>query len=162
MTVALLAFAALAPPSLAQSPDLLAMLDGRWKGEGWARQNTDGDAEKVRCRIENTYFSKSERLVVKGQCAVPGRKFDLTGTVSRRNGGDVISGQWSNPFGTGNASVRGAQSGNRIDLDFSAPHPDTNRRAAHRMQWDIGDGTFSLTTRLVDDDITLSELRFSR
>jgi hypothetical protein len=162
MTIMLVALAGLAPAASAQSPELLATLDGAWKGEGWARQKTSTAAEKVLCRIENSYFKSSAKLVVKGRCAVPGRKFNLTGSVTRKLDSETIAGRWSNPFGAGIAAVTGSQSGNRITLRFNAPHPDTGKKAPHLMLWDIETGKFSLTTRLPDEGITLSELQFNR
>lgn len=162
LAIAVAAFSFLVQVPVAQSSELLAALDGAWKGQGWAKQKTSTDAERVLCRIENTYFPSSVKLVVEGQCAVPGRKFDLTGSVTRSLSSGTISGRWSNPFGAGGTAVNGAQSESQITLSFSAPHPDTGKRAAHLMFWDIEDGTFSLTTRLRDDDITMSELQFSR
>ena len=160
--ITLVVFAGLAQAAAAQSSDLLATLDGTWKGEGWARQKTSSATEKVLCRIENSYFRSSAKLVVEGRCAVPGRKFNLEGSVSRRLDSGAITGRWSNPFGAGIAAVTGTQSGNRITLQFKAPHPDTGKNAPHLMLWDIETGRFSLTTRLPDQGITLSELQFRR
>lgn len=158
----LVAFAAFSQAAAAQSPDPLARLQGSWKGEGWARQKTSTAPEMVRCRIENSYYRSSMKLVVEGRCAVPGRRFNLTGSVSRKADGQSYSGRWSNPFGAGAASVTGTQSGKRITLRFSAPHPDTGKKAAHLMQWDIESDGFSLITVLPGEGTTLSELRFSR
>ena len=160
--VTLVALAGLTQAMFAQSADPLATLGGAWKGEGWARQKTSSDAEKVLCRIENNYFRSSMKLVVEGRCAVPGKKFTLTGSVTRKRDSDTITGRWSNPFGAGAAAVSGSQSGNRITLRFDALHPDTGKEVAHLMVWDIEPGTFSLTTSLPEEGTTLSELQFSR
>ncbi len=162
IAIALIVFTGLVQAQVTQSSELLATLDGAWKGEGWAKRKTFTAMEKVQCRIENTYFNSSLKLVVKGRCAVPGRKFDLTGSITRNIRSGAISGRWSNPFGAGGASVTGAESGSRITLSFTAPHPDTGNKAAHLMLWDIANGKFTLTTRLGDDGIALSELHFSR
>lgn len=160
--IALVVLTGLTQALSAQSANPLATLGGAWKGEGWARQKTSSDAEKVLCRIENNYFRSSMKLVVEGRCAVPGKRFVLTGSVTRKQGDDTITGRWSNPFGAGAATVSGSQSGNRITLRFDAPHPDTGKRVAHLMLWDMEPGKFSLTTSLPDEGITLSELQFSR
>ena len=160
MTLVVLAGLTLA--AAAQSTDPLSTLGGAWKGEGWARQKTSTASEKVLCRIENSYYRSSAKLVDEGRCAVPGRKFTLTGSVTRKPDSETIAGRWSNPFGAGAASVTGSQSGNRITLRFDAPHPDTGNKAPHLLLWDIEPGRFSLTTSLPDEGVTLSELQFSR
>ena len=96
-----------------------------------------------------------------GKCAVPGRKFNLKGTVSGEVDGGTIRGRWSNPFGVGSASVRGHQSGNRVLLDFRAPYPDTKERVPQQMEWNIADNAFAITTRLNDGQV-MGELTFSR
>ncbi|MEM9105743.1 MAG: hypothetical protein AAGC96_08810 [Pseudomonadota bacterium] len=158
----LVVFVGLTQTVSAQSADPLATLGGAWKGEGWARQKTSSAAEKVQCRIENEYFRSSQKLIVEGRCAVPGKKFTLTGSMTRKLDGDTITGRWSNPFGAGAAGVSGRQTGNRITLRFAAPHPDTGKRTTHLMIWDIEPGKFSLITSLPDEGITLSDLQFSR
>ena len=149
------------PAPSALSADLLAALGGAWTGTGWAKRTTDGPREAVRCRISNRYHAPGRRLVVTGKCAVPGRKFNLTGTVSSTVDGGPIRGRWSNPFGAGSASVEGHQSGNRVFLDFRAPHPDTKEKVAQQMEWLLADNAFSITTRLHDGQI-ISELKFAR
>lgn len=160
--ITLVALAGLTEAMPAQSANPLASLGGAWKGEGWARQKTATPAEKVRCRIENEYFRSSEKLVVEGRCAVPGKKFTLTGSVTRKADSDTVTGRWSNPFGAGAAAVTGTQSANRITLRFVAPHPDTGRKVPHLMLWDIEPDGFSLTTSLPHEGVILSELQFSR
>ena len=49
--------------------DLLQAMDGRWKGEGWAKRTADGAREVVRCRLSNSYFPNSRELVITGKCA---------------------------------------------------------------------------------------------
>ncbi len=141
--------------------DQLAALGGQWTGTGWAKRTTNGPRETVRCRISGKYVLPGRQLFVTGKCAVPGRKFNLKGTVSSEVDGGTIRGRWSNPFGAGSASVRGRQSGNRVFLDFRAPHPDTKEKVLQQMEWQIADNAFAITTRLHDGQV-MSELKFSR
>lgn len=152
----------LAPPiSPSLAADQLAMLRGEWSGTGWAKRTTDGPRETVRCRVSSKYSPPARRLLVTGKCAVPGRKFNLRGVVSSEVDGGAIRGSWANPFGAGSASVSGSQSGNRVTLDFRAPHPDTKEDVPQQMEWTIGDRAFSITTKLGDGEV-MSELKFGR
>lgn len=149
--------------STALSNDLLKKMDGPWKGEGWAKRETDGAREVVRCRLHNKYFPEKAELVVSGKCVVPGKKFELKGSVSSQTGDKVISGRWANPFGFGSTSVKGTQEGNRVVLNFSAPDPTTKKDIKQQMNWQISAGGFRIVNRVREGGKgTLSDLRFSR
>ncbi len=149
--------------SSAHSSDLLKAMDGRWKGDGWAKRSVGGAREVVRCRLHNTYFPESRELVVSGKCAVPGKKFDFKGAVSSKSGSDVISGRWANPFGFGSTIVKGSGQGNRALLNFTAPDPETKKDVDQQMNWQLSAGGFRITSRVRGGGNTeLSDLRFKR
>lgn len=149
--------------SPALSNDLLKAMDGRWKGEGWAKRTVGGAREVVRCRLHNRYFPDSRELVVSGKCAVPGKKFDFKGAVSSKSGSNAISGRWANPFGFGSTIVKGSGQGNRAVLNFTAPDPETKKDIDQQMNWSLSAGGFRITSRVRGSGSNeLSDLRFKR
>ncbi len=156
-------FASGAIMSPAHSNDLLKSMEGRWKGDGWAKRTVGGAREVVRCRLNNTYFPDSRELVVSGKCAVPGKKFDFKGAVSSKDGNDVIIGRWANPFGFGSTSVKGRLQGKKAVLNFTAPDPETKKDVDQQMIWRVSGGGFRITSRLRGGgNMQLSDLRFRR
>ena len=149
--------------STAAANDLLAAMDGRWKGDGWAKRSVAGARETVRCRLANTYFPESRELVVSGKCAVPGKKFDFKGALSSHEGTDKINGRWANPFGFGSTAVAGRAQGNQAVLDFSAPDPESGEDVKQQMTWQVSTDGFRITSRVRGTGGgALSDLRFRR
>lgn len=147
----------------ARADGFLSSLDGRWSGSGWAKRNSGSPREVVRCRIKNTYVDASQRLVVTGKCVVPGRKFDLSGTVSARDGSNEINGRWSNPFGMGSTRVNGRRSGDQIRFTFSAKDPETKMLVDQAMKWIRSGEGFSITTLNQEENgEALSKIEFRR
>lgn len=147
----------------ASASEFLASLNGSWKGTGEARPASNQPRETVRCRVKNSYVVASKRLVVRGLCAVPGRKFDMKGTVSSDPDSDQISGRWSNPFGAGSTSVRGRQTGDIIQLNFVGRDEQTGKKQNQEMIWRLVKGGFEIVTRLADNPETeLGRIRFAR
>ena len=143
--------------------DMLASMKGDWVGDGWATRTADGPKEGVRCLLKNSYIDISQRLVVKGICAVPGKKFKMNGTVSGEKESNQIKGRWSNPFGIGSTAVTGEEIENTITLNFTARHPDTGKPSEQIMQWKPIEDGFELTTQLNDDEQTqINNLTFKR
>ena len=114
--------------STALSNDLLKKMDGRWKGEGWAKRAASGAREVVRCRLHNKYFPKKAELVVSGKCVVPGKKFDLKGAVSSPNGSKEVSGRWANPFGFRQHKREGHANRKSGGAEFQRSGPDDKKR----------------------------------
>ena len=159
--VILVATAFSLPP--ARADEFLSSLDGSWSGSGWAKRNSGSPREVVRCRIKNTYVDASQRLVVIGKCAVPGRKFDLSGTVSARDGSNEINGRWSNPFGMGSTRVNGRRSGDQILFTFRAKDPETKTLVNQAMKWIRSGEGFSITTlNLEENGDVSSKIEFRR
>ncbi len=135
-----------APPAL--SSELLSSMKGSWIGNGWVKRNPGGPRETVRCRITNHYVTAGRRLVVSGKCAVPGKKFELKGTVSANLSGTRISGRWSNPFGIGSTSVEGTLFANQAFLDFKAPLDGSKKPVRQQMIWQKKSRGFTITNQL--------------
>ncbi len=145
------------------SNDLLKAMDGRWKGEGWAKRTAGGAREVVRCRLANSYFAGSRELVITGKCAVPGKKFDFNGAVSSRSGSDAISGRWANPFGFGSTAVAGRMQNGEAVLNFSAPDPVTKKDVEQQMTWQRTAGGFRIISHARGPgNKALSNLSFRR
>lgn len=163
LQIGLIAALSVSFTSTALSNDLLKKMDGRWKGEGWAKREVDGAREVVRCRLHNKYFPEKAELIVSGKCVVPGKKFDLKGAVISQNGSKVITGRWANPFGFGSTSVKGTHQKDRAVLNFTAPDPKTKKDIKQQMDWQISAGGFRIINRVREGaKDTLSDLRFRR
>lgn len=149
--------------STAHANDLLKAMDGPWKGNGWAKRTADGAREVVRCRLHNKYFPDNRELIVSGKCVVPGKKFDLKGSVTSQNDSNILTGRWANPFGFGSTGVEGVSKENEAILNFSAPDPETKRDVDQQMNWQVSADGFRIISRLLGaGNIELSDLQFRR
>ncbi|MEM7438543.1 MAG: hypothetical protein AAF393_03020 [Pseudomonadota bacterium] len=150
----------IAAPATAQP---LADMGGTWRGSGWARQTPDGPQETIRCRITNTYDTATLTLSVKGQCAVPGRKLTLSGTLVGQDGSEKITGRWSNPDGLGRTKVSGVQRDGLVAFTFRAKDPATGDDLAQNIVWRLFGDTLRLrATDRADPAIKMSEIEFTR
>jgi len=112
----------------------LADMDGTWRGSGWARETPQGPQETLRCQITDTYDNASRNLTLSGQCAVPGRRLIISGTLTGTDGSERIAGSWSNPDGVGSARVVGIQRGGIVAFNFSVIDPSTGRTVAQNVE----------------------------
>lgn len=161
----LLLFGALfgAVPDKTLASDVLARMNGEWQGRGWVQRTLDGPRETIRCRTKNSYIDVSRRLVVKGLCALPGRKFKMEGTVSRAGDTNRISGRWSNPFGVGSTSVDGTENGDSVTVAFSARDRETGELLQQSMDWTTSDVGFQMTVRTLEgEQFQRSSVEFKR
>ena len=141
--------AALVLSGQATADELLARLDGRWTGSGWAQAAEDAARDVLRCKLALTLSASATRIDIRGKCATPGKSYDMRGFVARRDDGSY-SGQWSNPGGEGAANLSGRRSGETLVMRYDGRHPDTKRRIAGTMTWRIGKDGFSLSNSVTD------------
>jgi len=140
----------------------LADMDGTWRGSGWARETPQGPQETLRCQITNTYDNASGNLTLSGQCAVPGRRLTISGTLTGTDGSERITGSWSNPDGIGSARVVGIQRGGIVAFNFSVIDPSTGRTVAQNVEWRVSDGALRLrSTDRRNPDIMMSDISFA-
>lgn len=157
----MIALACITFPGMTFAGDSLQSFKGTWKGEGWARQSPGAPRENVRCRLKASYIPPSNRLVIKGKCAVPGRSFNMKGTVSEKQGGK-ISGRWSNPFGPGSKAIAGTVDAKGIALNVSVPVRRGGHAQPHRMVWSKTNNGFVLTNQNLATADLVSEVVFKR
>lgn len=152
----------LAAPAMAEP---LLSLGGDWAGSGWAKPGPDAPRERVRCRVTNRVDNARGRLSVSGRCAAPGRRFDLSGSMTA-DGDGRLTGRWSNPFGAGATDVYGRSRGQTMTVSFRGRDPDTGESLKGRMRWTVGAGRFSITTMTapVDSDTyrVVGEINFEQ
>lgn len=143
--------------------DPLAEMAGEWRGAGWARETPQGPKEALRCRLSNTYDTKTLTLAVSGRCAAAGRKVNMSGTLQGTKGSDVLSGRWMNPDGAGSVRLRGVVKGKRVAFTFKAKDPNTGRDLAQNVEWvPLADGLHLRSTDRAQPDITMSDVKFTR
>jgi len=133
----------IATPTLA---DPLSEMDGSWRGSGWARETPEGPKEAVRCQIRNSYDAATATLKINGKCAVPGRKLDISGTLTANDGAQGITGRWSNPDGLGSVRVRGQQRDDTVAFTYEATNPVTGKTHAQNVEWRVKDSTLRLVS----------------
>jgi hypothetical protein len=148
--------------SMATSEPLAAM-DGKWRGSGWARETPSGAQEPVRCHIDNSYDTASNTLTVSGQCAVPGQRFTLSGTLVGDAQSEAMVGRWSNPDGIGSTTILGIRRDGIVAFNFTATDPATGRDLAQNVEWRINSDTLHLrATDRANPDIMMSDISFTR
>ena len=142
---------------------MVRAMTGDWTGKGWAKQTARGPREAIRCRIQNSYIDESRQLVVKGFCAVPGKRLKMNGTMSSQIDSNNIDGRWSNPFGQGSIAVSGIETNSSIILNITARDPETLKKSEQKMHWTPVANGLDLKTLLTDKKQTqISELTFER
>lgn len=146
--------------STVSASEMLKSMDGNWTGNGWAKRTARGPREKVRCRVRNDYIDAGRRLVVSGSCAVPGKKFDMNGTVSANVDGTLVKGRWSNPFGVGSTAVNGSLSESNALLSFSGPLRGSKKSVPQQMVWNRNTNGFVIINKV--NETSLGNLKFVR
>ena len=147
----------------AASADPLADMNGSWRGSGWAKETPQSAREAVRCQIKNEYADASMTLTLTGQCVVPGRRLNISGTLIGSDISERITGRRSNPDGVGSVRIVGIQRDGIVAFNFNATDPATGRALAQNVEWRVSDGTLRLrSTDRNDPSIMLSELSFSQ
>lgn len=155
------ALALLVAPPLAADP--LSDMAGSWRGSGTARETPQGPPETVRCQIRNSYDDDTLTLTVEGQCVVPGRRLDISGTLTGTAGSERITGRWSNPDGIGSTRIVGLQRDNIVAFNFAATDPGTGRNLAQNVEWRVSEGALRLrSTDRANPDIMMSDIAFTR
>lgn len=139
----------------------LADMQGTWRGSGFARETSDGPKEAVRCRIRNVF--SDGKLVVSGQCVVPGRKIALAGEMKGKSGSDAVTGFWFNPDGLGSTRISGVQRDDLVAFTFSAKDPKTGVSVSQNVEWRVGPDSLRLrSSDRADPSIMMSDVRFTR
>lgn len=147
-----------ASPAAAET---LADMAGPWSGTGTARETPTSPEETVRCRIDNTWQADRARLKVAGRCAVPGRSFDIDGTLVLGEDGKV-SGFWSNPDGPGQTAISGKAQGDAVYFTFRAKSPATGQDLSQIVTLSLKGDQLRLGTVTRDERIAIADILFAR
>jgi len=157
----LMLLTSLAFPTSSIAADALQAFDGSWRGEGWAVQNPGAKREKIQCRLKASYIPPSKRLVVRGKCAVPGRKFNMKGTISEKKG-NLVAGRWFNPFGSGSTAVKGSITEDGVMLGLSIPAKRGSKAQPHRLTWAKTKAGFTMVSHNLAAESDVSSVTFRR
>ncbi len=90
--------ASLAPTgsAVADAGSFLRSIAGDWRGRGEASIPGRESAEKISCRVSNTYDEARSELVVTGQCATTQAKNAVNGRI--QHNGNSVSGAFLSAF----------------------------------------------------------------
>lgn len=141
----------------------LADMGGSWRGSGWARETQEGPKETLRCQITNSYDTTTLTLTLSGQCIVPGRRLNLSGSIRGTDGSERLTGRWLNPDGVGSTSIVGVQRDGIVAFNFNAVDPATGRKIAQNVEWRVSNSALRLRTTDRDNpDVMMSDISFAR
>lgn len=150
---------------LAAAPAAAASLEpfaGDFKGSGTARVRPSEPAETTRCRIKATLSDDKKTLKQSGQCAVPGHKVDIGGTVRLNPDTGVLSGSWRDVASGRNGELSGRLDGAAMRLTMIVDNPGDNEPSSYTMTVTPTAKGYRLVTRAPGVAEPLANLDFSR
>ena len=115
----------------------------------------------MRCQIDNTWQADRTRLKIAGRCAVPGRSFDIEGSLVLGNDGK-ISGYWSNPDGPGQTAVSGKAQGDAVYFTFHAKSLATGQDISQIVTLSLNGDQLRLSAVTRDKRIAVADILFQR
>jgi len=151
--------ALLAAPAAAGSLEPFA---GSWKGAGTARAKADAAAETARCRLTSTLSADARRLDQSGQCAIPGHKVAIGGTIRHDPATDRLTGSWTDVATGRSGSISGRFDGTAMRLTVAVANPGQGEESSYTMVLTPGAGGWHLVTRAPGADAPLADIQFSR
>lgn len=135
---------------------------GAWKGSGTARAKPSATPETARCRIAATLSNNGRTLKQSGQCAVPGHKVDVGGTLNYDEATQRITGSWRD-VATGRAgSLSGRFDGAVMRRSVVVANPGEGEPASYALTFTLAPGGYRLVTQAPGEASPLADLRFTK
>lgn len=139
----------------------LSRMAGDWTGSGWARKTQNHPAERIRCRVSNTYDATLMQLTVEGRCAVAGRQIPMTGTLRQTDAGGQLAGDWDVPTDIGSTTVAGRVDDTSVAITLAATAPGSGQDITQVLRWTVeGEKMLLQSTLVADPTLVMSEITF--
>lgn len=135
---------------------------GSFKGSGTARAKPADPAETARCRVTGTLSADKRTLTQTGQCAIPGHKVDVGGTVKHDPATDRLTGTWRDVATGRNGSLSGRLDGGAMRLTMVVANPGAGEPATYTMVVTPTTTGYSMVSRAPGGGEPLAFIAFAR
>ncbi len=159
--VALLVTLGLAMPAAAAS-DGFSAYAGAWKGSGTVRPGGAEKVETARCRMTAKVSDDGRSMTQSGQCAVPGAKVDVGGSMTLNPDTRRVSGSWRDAHNGLSGSLSGALDANGgMKLTYIVARPQPGEPESFSIQFAPSGGGWRLVTSAPGRGV-VADIRFAR
>lgn len=154
-----LSLAVVALPAVAGSLEPFA---GSFKGAGTARAKPADAAETARCRVTGTLSDDKLTLKQTGQCAIPGHKVDIGGTVKLDAASDRLTGSWRDVATGRNGSLSGRFDGAAMRLTMVVTNPGAGEPSTYFMTVTPSGSGYTMVSRAPGGGEPLASIAFQK